>query len=157
MAFDDKKLIILAIVACVAGLVIMIGFIGQGNVRGVQIFFQEKVEQTVAFQDINNQTKIVGISGISGENPTLIMRNSFAYILTVENQGDKPHKFYIDGFEVETKLLQPGSTDSIIVFPSEEGTYNYYDKVDELVLLGQLKSVTVVPSDEFEGIAKDLI
>ena len=157
MSFSDKKLIILAIVACVAGLVIMIGFIGQGNVRGVQIYFQEKVEQTVAFQERDGETKIVGISGISGENPTLIMRNSFAYILTVENQGEKPHKLYIDGFEEETELLQPGATDSIIIFPDKEGVYNYYDKVEELIHLGQLKSVTVVPSDEFQGFAKDLI
>ena len=135
----------------------MIGFIGQGNVREFKIFFPEKVEQSVAFQDKDGQVMIVGISGISGENPTLIMRNSFAYILTVENQDDKPHKLYIDGFEVETKLLQPGSSDTITVFPNKEETYNYYDKVEEPVLLGQLKSVTVVPSDEFEGIAKDLI
>ena len=157
MAIDDKKLIILALVAGVAALAIMIGFIGQGNIRGVQIFFPEKVEQTVAFQDGINQTKIVGISGISGENPTLIMRNSFAYVLTVINQGDKPHKLYIDGFEVETKLLQPGDKDVITIFPKKEGTYNYYDKADIPILIGQLKSVTVVPSDEFEGIAKDLI
>ena len=56
MTFDDKKLIVIAIIAFVTGLVVMIGFIGQGNVREFKIFFPEKIEQTVAFQDENGLT-----------------------------------------------------------------------------------------------------
>jgi len=47
----DKTLIIIAIVVGVVALAGMIGFIGQANIRHVSIFWQERVEQTVAFED----------------------------------------------------------------------------------------------------------
>lgn len=155
---SDKKFIVFALVGGLAALVILFGFIGQGNIRHVQIFFPEQVQQTVAFKDVNGEVRLVGISGIGGDNnPTLIMRTSFAYVLTVVNDGDKHHRLYIDGLEVQTDLLKPGEKDTITVYPTEEGTYNYYDKRQDLKLLGQLKAVTVVPGDEFEGIMRDLI
>ena len=155
---SDKKFIVFTLVGGLAALVILFGFIGQGNVRHVQIFFPEQVQQTVAFKDVNGEVRLVGISGIGGENnPILIMRTSFAYVLTVVNDGDKHHRLYIDGLEVQTDLLKPGEKDTITVYPTEEGTYNYYDKRQDLKLLGQIKAVTVVPGDEFEGIMRDLI
>ena len=155
---SDKKFIVFALVGGIAALVILFGFIGQGNVRHVQIFFPEQVQQTVAFKDVNGEVRLVGISGIGGDNnPTLIMRTSFAYVLTVVNDGEQHHRLYIDGLEVQTDLLKPGEKDTITVYPTEEGTYNYYDKRQDLKLLGQLKAVTVVPGDEFEGIMRDLI
>ena len=65
------------------GFASFIGVIGQGNVRHVEIFWPEKVEQTVAFKDVDGEVKLVGISGTAEDNnPTLIVRTSFAYILT---------------------------------------------------------------------------
>ena len=158
MESKDKSLIIIGLIAGVIALVVIVGFIGQGNVRHVAIFYPEKVEQTIAFQDINGEVKIVGLKGISeDDNPTLIMRTSFAYILTVVNQGDKHHRLYIEGFNVQTDLLEPGQNDTITIMPTEEGTYNYYDKRERMKLLGQLKAVQVVPSDGFEGPLKDMI
>ncbi len=155
---SDKRFIVFVLVGGLATLVILIGFIGQGNVRHVQIFFPEQVQQTVAFKDVKGEVRLVGISGIGGENnPILIMRTSFAYVLTVVNDGEQPHRLYIDGLEVQTDLLKPGEKDTITVYPTEEGTYNYYDKRQHLKLLGQIKAVTVVPGDEFEGIMRDLI
>ncbi len=136
----------------------MFGFIGQGNIRHVPLFYPEKVEQTVAFIDTVDGVKIIGIKGTSeDDNPTLIMRTSFAYILTVVNNGDKHHRLYIDGFNVNTDLLEPGQNDTLTIFPTEEGLYNYYDLRERYELLGQIKSVQVVPSDGFEGPLKDLI
>ena len=158
MESKDKSLIIIGLIAGVIALVVIVGFIGQGNVRHVAIFYPEKVEQTIAFQDINGEVKIVGLKGIGeDDNPTLIMRTSFAYILTVVNQGDKHHRLYIEGFNVQTDLLEPGQNDTITIMPTEEGTYNYYDKRERMKLLGQLKAVQVVPSDGFEGPLKDMI
>ena len=154
----DKRIVILAIFAGVAGLAITIGFIGQGNVRHVPIFWQEKVEQTVAFEDIDGKVQIRGILGISGDpNPHLLTRTSFAYLLTVVNNGEKHHRLYIAGLEVQTDLLEPGQQETITIYPSEEGIYNYYDKRERLEPLGVLEIITVVPSDEFTGIWRDLI
>ena len=158
MELKDKKIIIIAIISGIIALVVIVGFIGQGNVRHVEIFYPEKVEQTIAFRDIDGEVQIVGIKGIGEDNnPTLIMRTSFAYILTVINQGDKHHRLYIEGLDIQTDLLEPGQNDTITILPKDEGTYNYYDLRERLNLLGQIKAVQVVPSDGFEGPLKDLI
>ena len=155
---SDKKFLMIVLVIGVTSLAIMIIVIGQGNVREVPLFYPEKVEQTVAFQEIDGNVMLVGKLGIKeGNNPTLIMRTSFAYILTVINEGTTEHRLYIDGLEVQTNLLNPGENDTLTIFPTEEGVYNYYDKRERTKLLGQLKAVTVIPSDEFEGVMKDLI
>jgi len=158
MVTKDRKIIVIAIIAGVVGLAAMIGFIGQGNVRHVEIFWQEKVEQTVSFEDIDGKVQLKGISGIKGEtNPHLIGRTSFAYILTVENNGEKHHRLYIEGLEIQTNLLEPGDQDVITIYPIEEGLYKYYDKREKLEHLGFLEIKTVVPSDEFTGFWRDLI
>ena len=158
MALNDKKFIIIALVGGIAALVILTAIIGQGNVRHVTIFWQEKVEQTVVFEDVDGEVQLRAIKGVKSEpNPTLISRTSFAYVLTVINDGDKHHRLYIEGLEVQTNLLEPGKQETITVFPKKEGVYNYYDKRESLKLLGQIKIVNVVPSDSFEGIMRDLI
>jgi hypothetical protein len=154
----EKKFIIVVLIIGFATLGILIGVIGQGNVRQVQIFYPEKIEQTVAFQDVEGKVRLVGVLGVDGEeNPTLVIRTNFMYILTVINDGNKHHRLYIDGLEVQTDLLKPGENQTLTILPRDEGVYSYYDKRETLDKLGQLKAVTVIPSDEFEGILKDLI
>ena len=155
---SGKLLIVIVIIVSIATFAGMIAFVGQGNVRQVPLYYAEKVEQTVAFEDVDGEVQLRGIKGVTGEiNPTLISRTSFAYVLTVINNGDKHHRLFIEGFNVQTDLLLPGENDTITVFPTEEGIYNYYDKRQYLEKLGQIKIVTVVPSDEFQGIWRDLI
>ena len=154
----DRHFVLIGLIIGIIGFASFVGVIGQGNVRHVTIFWPEKVEQTVAFKEIGDTVKLVGISGTAEDNnPTLIVRTSFAYILTVENHGTQHHRLYIEGFNVQTDLLAPGQSDTITIYPDKEGTYNYYDKREKLTLLGQLKSVEVVPSDGFTGFFKDLI
>ena len=143
-------MIVVAIIVGVSVMAISIAYIGGGNVRHVEIFLPEKVKQTVAFEDVGNQVRLVGISG-TGEanNPTLVTRVSFEYVLTVINQGDKHHRLYIEGLEIQTDLLEPGQSDTITVIPTEEGTYNYYDKRERLEFLGQIKAVYVSPDEKF--------
>ena len=158
MKSNDKILVIAGLVVGIIGLAVMIGFIGQGNVRHVEIFWTEKVEQTVVFEEIDDQVKIKAIKGVKGDdNPTLISRTSFVYILTVINNGTELHRLYIDGFNVQTDLLEPGQQDTITMYPDKEGEYTYYDKKQFLKPLGKIKIFSAVPSDEFTGIWKDLI
>jgi hypothetical protein len=158
MVSKDKTLIIIAILVGVVALAGIIGFVGQGNVRHVSIFWQERVEQTVAFEDVDGKVQLQGISGIDGEaNPYLITRTSFAYLLTVINNGDKNHRLYIEGLNVQTDLLEPGQQETLTIYPDKEGVYKYFDKRENLEHLGFLEVITVVPSDEFTGIWRDLI
>lgn len=154
----DRTFALIGLIIGIIGFALFITFIGQGNVRHVEIFWPEKVQQTVAFKDIDGQTVLIGILGTSEENnPTLIMRTSFAYVLTVENHGNKHHRLYIEGFNVQTDLLEPGKKDVITIYPDKEGIFNYYDKREKLIPLGKLRSVEVVPSDGFTGFLKDMI
>ena len=150
MVNQDRMLIGSALVAGVVAFGILVVFIGQGEVRHVEIFLTEQVKQTVAFQDVDNKVTLVGVSG-TGEtnNPTLVTRVSFEYVLTVVNQGNKHHRLFIDGMNIQTDLLASGEEDTITLTPSKEGTYNYYDKRDKLELLGQLKAVIVSPDEKF--------
>lgn len=158
MFTKDKTLIIVAILIGVVSLAAMIGFIGQGNVRHVSIFWQERVEQTVAFEDVDDKVQLQGLIGVGGEpNPHLITRTSFAYLLTVINNGATNHRLYIEGLEVQTDLLEPGQQETLTIYPDKEGIYKYFDKRQYLEPLGVLEVRTVVPSDEFTGIWKDLI
>ncbi len=136
----------------------MIGFVGQGNVRGAEIFWQEKVEQTVVIKEKDGKAELYGLKGVKGgPNPTLISRTSFAYVLTIINEGQNPHQLYIESFNVTTKILKPKDQDTIIIVPEKEGTYSYYDIIGGKEEMGKLEIVSVVPSDEFQGIWRDLI
>ena len=158
MKSNDKILIICAIIGGFVALTITVGFVGQGNVRPVPIFWPEKVEQTVVFEEIDGVAQIKAIKGVLGENnPTLYSRTDFAYILTVINNGTTLHRLYIDGFNVQTDLLEPGQEDTITIHPQTEGEFTYYDKREYKIPLGKIKIVSVVPSDDFQGIWKDLI
>ncbi len=158
MLSKDKSIIFFAVVIGVIGLAGMIVFIGQGNIRPVPIFWQENIKQTIAFEDIDGNVQIQGISGIGGEpNPHLVIRTNFAYILTVINNGDKHHRLYIEGLDVQTDLLEPGKQETLTIYPTKEGVYKYYDKRQGLELLGYLEVRTVIPSDEFTGFFRDLI
>ena len=158
MLSKDKTLILAAILLGVVALAGMIAFTGQGNVRHVEIFWQERVEQTVAFEDVDGQVQLQGISGIGGEpNPHLITRTGFAYVLTVINNGDTYHRLYVEGLNIQTDLLKPGEQETLTIYPEKEGVYKYFDKRQYLEHLGLLEVKTVVHGDEFTGIWRDLI
>lgn len=158
MQLKEKRILIIGVIIAMTGMGGMIAFVGQGNVRPTVLFWQERVEQTVIFEEIDNQVQLRAIKGVNGDpNPTLLSRTGFAYILTVINNGTTYHRLYIEDLEVQTDLLEPGQSDTLTIYPDKEGVYNYYDKRERLKLLGQIKIVSVVPSDEFQGFLKDMI
>ena len=79
------------------------------------------------------------------------------FVLTVINNGTDFHRLFIEEFNVQTDLLGPGEQDTITIYPEKEGEFTYYDKTQFLIPLGEIKIISVVPSDEFQGIWKDLI
>jgi hypothetical protein len=158
VASKDKRLIIVAILIGVIFLAALVGFIGQGNVRHVSIFWQERVEQTVVFEEVNGQVQLRGILGVDGDpNPHLVTRTNFAYLLTVINNGTTEHRLYIEGVNKQTDLLNPGEQETLVIHPDKEGIYKYFDKREGLEPLGLLEVKTVVPGDDFTGIWRDLI
>ena len=61
MISKNKALIGTAFFVGVVAFAAMIGFIGQGNVRHVEIFWQERIEQTVAFEDVDGTVQLQGL------------------------------------------------------------------------------------------------
>ena len=140
---NNKNFLIFSIIGGMVFFSLLVGFIGQGNVRQVPIFFKEHMEATVDFRNIDRETKIVGLKGNADINPTLVMRTGdFAYTLTVINQDATPHMFYVEGLEVHTKLLRPGENDTITIYSKNPSTYNYYDRVED-IQIGKIKAVKV--------------
>lgn len=101
------------------------------------------IRTTVAFRDTNETTSLVATKGVTGTNPTLIMRTNFPYGLTVVNEGNFPHILHIEGLDVDTKILRPGESDTISLYASKEGVYTYYDRMHLKIPLGQIKAVSL--------------
>lgn len=141
---SDNKIVLIALVGGMAAFAVALVFISGGLVRHVDIFLPEKTYATIAFQNMDGQTKIVGTSGIGGVNPTILMRTGdFAMELTVTNEDSVPHALYIDGLNMLTRFLQPGQTEVLTLYSEGEATYNYYDYGKNEEPLGQIRAIKV--------------
>ena len=144
LRISDRKLVVIALVGCMAAFAALIVFGSGGIVRHVQIFLPEKTQDTVAFRNIDGEVMIVGTSGIAGVNPTLLMRTGdFAMELTIVNEDKVPHVFYIDGLKISSKVLRPGDSQVLTFYSKGEATYNYYDWGNGGKPLGQIRAIKV--------------
>ncbi|MCE9652906.1 MAG: cupredoxin domain-containing protein [Nitrosarchaeum sp.] len=136
------KIIILAVLVII-GFAVFFGFSGQSSVKSAQVYPSERIQSTISFQNIDNKTAIIGISGISGINPTLISRTDYNYFLTIYNNDTLPHMFFIDGLNVNSKVIQPGENVTMTIYSLKEGDYKYYDRFEAGKKLGDFKIVKV--------------
>jgi hypothetical protein len=141
---SDEKIVLLALLGGIAAFAIALVFISGGAVRHVDIFLPEKTYVTVAFQNTDGEVRVLGIGGIAGVNPTILMRTGdFAMELTVVNQDSIRHAFYIDGLNIMTRYLDPGQSETLTFYSEGEATYNYYDYDSRQAPLGQIQAVKV--------------
>ena len=137
----DSKLVLVTVVGGIAAFAIVLVFVSGGLVRHVDNFLPEKTYATLAFQNIDGQVKLVGISGVAGVNSTILMRTGdFAMELTVVNQDTGRHALYIDGVGVYTRFLDPGHCEVLTFYSKGEATYNYYDYGKQDEPLGQIQA-----------------
>jgi threonine dehydrogenase-like Zn-dependent dehydrogenase len=149
---SDKRFVIVGLLCGFVALVVIMGYASMGNVRHVDIFWPERIKQTLEFRNVDGVSVVVGTVGNAGTNPDLIMRTGgFYYVLTVHNKDTKPHQLYVEGLDVSTKLLEEGVSDQIILRSNQEATFNYYDVADGKVLLGTITARHVIPLDELES------
>jgi len=147
MRIGEGKLLAIGLIGGLAPLILFFTLISRGIVRAVPITWKEKIETTIVFKMYDGKLNVIGIKGNSGTNPTLLMRTQdFAMVLTVINEDQIPHIFYIDGLGVNTKILKPGENQTITFYSPHEGTYNYYDRLSSSAKpIGQIKAVKVTP------------
>jgi len=153
LKITDTRFVAFGIVGVISVFAILILFVGEGRVRHVPITFNEVIRTTVAFREIGGETKVVGITGNTQMNPTLVSRtgSDTIYLLTVINQDTDPHMFYIDGLNLHTKILRPGENDTITIYPTREGIYDYYDRLAIDVKKGTTAS-TINPLGQFKTV-----
>lgn len=140
------KGIFLIIAGAFAAFAIILGLMASEFFEGPSPY-KETSYVTIAFKDIDGKVSINGIIGVSGINPTLIMRSSTSYqmLLTVVNHDDVPHQFTIDGLDVSTEILDPygKKADVLTLSGGKEGTYTYKDALNPEVVIGEFRIVKV--------------
>jgi hypothetical protein len=104
-----------------------------------------RLQVTLAFEEKNGETNIVGIQGVSGKNPTLVTRTGFVYDLVIMNNADLPHSLFLNGFNLSSGSIAPGTTKIMTIYPTTVGVFDYYDET-MLSPLGKLQVVKVEPS-----------
>jgi hypothetical protein len=142
---SEKKFVIVGLSCGIFALFVIMFYAGMGHVRHVNIFWPEEINQTLEFRNLNGDIVVVGTVGNGGTNPELVMRTGdYFYIITVVNNDNVPHQLSVDGFNVSTKLLEPGESDKITLRTKNEATFNYYDTADDKKFLGTIRAVKVV-------------
>lgn len=65
----------------------------------------------------------------SQDNPTLYVHKGDVVNVTLTNTGMEPHDFTLQGYNLKTKVLSSGQSDSIIFKADMTGTFTYYCSV----------------------------
>lgn len=76
----------------------------------------------------------------SQDNPTLHVKNGGIVKVTLTNTGTEPHDFTLQGYNIKTRVLNSGESDSIVFRADKTGTFTYYCSVPghkDLGMLGQ--------------------
>ena len=76
----------------------------------------------------------------SQDNPTLYVHKGDVVNVTLTNTGTQPHDFTLQGYNIKTKVLSSGESDSIVFKADTTGTFTYYCSVPghkDLGMIGQ--------------------
>jgi nitrite reductase (NO-forming) len=65
----------------------------------------------------------------SQNNPTLHVKKGDVVNVTLTNSGIQPHDFTLEGYNIKTKVLTSGQSDSIVFTADKTGTFTYYCSV----------------------------
>ena len=65
----------------------------------------------------------------SQSNPTLHVKLGDTVKITLTNTGTQPHDFILEGYNIKTKVLNSGQSDSIVFTADKAGTFTYYCSV----------------------------
>jgi hypothetical protein len=102
------------------------------------------ITATIAFEKVGKELAVQGIEGTSETNPTLVTRTGYLYALTIQNKDSSAHNFVVKDLGIQTGILIPNESTVLIIHPSKEGEFAYYDGVTNITY-GKLVIVQVEP------------
>jgi hypothetical protein len=140
------KSIFLIVGIAFAGFAIIMGLMASELLEGPPVY-KETSYVTIAFKSTDGKVSVDGLIGVSGTNPTIVMRSSATHqmILTVVNHDNVPHRFIIDGLGISTEILDPyGKKAEVLTLSGvEEGTYTYRDTLNPEIEIGEFRVVRI--------------
>ena len=84
------------------------------------------IEFTLTVQDTKTPFAFVYNSQ---DNPALHVKKGDVVNVTLINSGMQPHDFALEGYNIKTKTLNSGQSDSIVFTADKTGTFTYYCSV----------------------------
>lgn len=121
----EAKTVVIGVLVGLVVFAIFIGIIATEMLEGPAP--KENSYATLALRQIDGEVKAVGISGVLGTNPTIIMRSSpdHQMNLRIINQDHEPHQFVIEGL-ASTRILDTDNVvDTLVLSGGNEGSYTY--------------------------------
>ena len=118
------------------GLLIGLGVFLAVVVAGIFITMNPKTAKTPA--KINGPVKEFNVSAkeFAYTPSTITVNKGDAVKINFANDGTTAHNFTISEFNVATKTISPGESDSITFTPTASGTYSFFCSVDSHRSLG---------------------
>ncbi len=128
-----KLMLVLVIVAVVGGYYV---FSNKKNTQPEQnampVAGISGIAETVV-EDMASQTKKFTLDGFEFgfDQKTITVKKGDIVSLTLTNSGKMPHDWVVDEFDVRTKQIKNGETDSITFVADKTGTFEYYCSVGQ--------------------------
>jgi hypothetical protein len=93
---------------------------------------------------VDGEVKAIGILGVLGTNPTIVMRSSVDHQMNLRiiNQDQEAHQFVIEGL-ASTKILADDIDDTLILSGGSLGSYTYRCALHEDEIFGEFRVVKV--------------
>ena len=79
-------------------------------------------------REVEGKLKALGLSGVAGTNPALVIRNSLDYQMNIRviDEDQKTHQLVIDGLDSSTKIFDAENVvDNIVLRGGKKGYYTY--------------------------------
>jgi hypothetical protein len=139
----ESKTIVFGVVGGLVVFGILMGIVATGMFDGAPQ--KENAYITLALRRVDGELKAVGISGVLGTNPTIVMRSSLDHQMNpkIINQDYEAHQFSIDGVASTQILDADNAVDTLALSGRREGIYSYRCLLHEGETLGEFRIVRV--------------
>jgi hypothetical protein len=138
----EAKTIVIGVIGGLVVFGILMGIIATEVLDGPPP--KENSYVTLVLRKVDGEVKAIGILGVLGTNPTIVMRSSVDHQMNLRiiNQDQEAHQFVIEGL-ASTKILADDIDDTLILSGGSLGSYTYRCALHEDEIFGEFRVVKV--------------